>query len=93
MLVGAGHARPAAFRQAVVCRTPPRGVEDAAPYRTSRQVCRGRIYAARSLLAVSRLPYTSRGAVKTAPYKAPITGRPVGRGLDPSVALGVYCNF
>ena len=49
-----------------------RGVEDAAPYRTSRQVCRGRIYAARSLLAGSRLPYTSRGAVKTAPYKAPV---------------------
>ena len=50
----------------------PRSVEDAAPYRTSRQVCRGRIYAARSLLAGSRLPYTSRGAVKTAPYKAPV---------------------
>ena len=50
----------------------PRSVEDAAPYRTSRQVCRGRIYAARSLPAGRRLPYTSRGAVKTAPYKPPV---------------------
>ena len=70
--VGGGPAGPAAFRETAVCRAPPRGVEDAAPYRTSRQVCRGRIYAARSLLAGSRLPYTSRGAVKTAPYKAPV---------------------
>ena len=37
-----------------------------------RFACRGRIYAARNLLAGSRLPYTSRGAVKTAPYKAPV---------------------
>ena len=34
--------------------------------------CRGRACPARSLPGDSRLPYTSRGAVKTAPYKAPV---------------------